>query len=242
MRQLAALFVGECQPYIPIEAARCRFYIRSRIVGFLNQFGSPATMIFMFLVLAVSFILLMRTSRYFNRPRQDEPAWSRTARPRLGGSHNHPQKMTRDSGSASEMESWEVEMHETARELKAQLDSKMSALQALIADADRAAFRLETAMKNRDIPSDSQNADDFHSFKPLKSSLSKDENIWTGLPSNQAEALRPAAASTSGDSTRYRQDEIYSLAELGLSDAAIAQKLAMPIGEVELILSLRGNR
>ena len=39
-------------------------------------------------------------------------------------------------------------MHETARELSAQLDSKMSALQALIAEADRAAARLEAAKGN----------------------------------------------------------------------------------------------
>ena len=37
-------------------------------------------------------------------------------------------------------------MHETARELSAQLDSKLSALQALIAEADRAAARLDAAV------------------------------------------------------------------------------------------------
>jgi hypothetical protein len=213
-------------------------------MGFLDQFGSPATMIFMFLVLAVSFILLMRTSRYFSRPRDDKPTWSRTARPRSTSSSNYTQaKKTQGSGDSQELERWEVEMHETARELKAQLDSKMSALQALIADADRAAARLETAYKNCSDPSDGQHSANLHFSKPQNSTRGADKNQWIGLPSNQAEALRPATATSTPDtSARYRQDEIYSLADIGLSDAAIAQKLAVPIGEVELILSLRGNR
>ena len=40
---------------------------------------------------------------------------------------------------------WEVEMHEIARELMAQMDSKMIALQHLVRDADAAAARLEAA-------------------------------------------------------------------------------------------------
>ena len=41
---------------------------------------------------------------------------------------------------------WDVEMHETARQLSAQLDAKLSLLQSLIAEADRAAARLENAL------------------------------------------------------------------------------------------------
>src|SRR5271166_5550436 len=42
---------------------------------------------------------------------------------------------------------WEVEMHETARQLSAQLDAKLSLLQSLIVEADRAAARLEDALE-----------------------------------------------------------------------------------------------
>ncbi len=129
-----------------------------------DQIGSPGAFVFIVVVLGISFILLMRTSRYFNRQRQEEPKWSRTARPRYDGSISaHPR--SGDSSTATRTASehhldampktaqWEVDMYETARELKAQLDSKMSALQALIAEADRAAFRLEAATK------DSENTD-----------------------------------------------------------------------------------
>ena len=37
-------------------------------------------------------------------------------------------------------------MHDTARDLSARLDSKLSMLQAMVAEADRAAARLEAAL------------------------------------------------------------------------------------------------
>ena len=41
---------------------------------------------------------------------------------------------------------WEVELHDLARDMKADLDSKMTTLGHLIRDADRAADRLEQAL------------------------------------------------------------------------------------------------
>src|SRR5436189_1601645 len=42
---------------------------------------------------------------------------------------------------------WQVEMHDTARELKGELDSKLSALQALVLMARQESQRLEAAIK-----------------------------------------------------------------------------------------------
>lgn len=55
----------------------------------------------------------------------------------------------RDRNSAladapAEVLRWQVEMHETARDLKAELDTKMRALQVLIRDADEKIARLES--------------------------------------------------------------------------------------------------
>jgi hypothetical protein len=142
---------------------------------------------------------------------------------------------------------WEVDMHETARELKAQLDSKMRALQVLIAEADRAAARLEAALKTRDNTDNTPSSNRARSggsplFNPKPGPPSRQEKKPTGLPANQAQALRPAPATTAaGISPQRNQQEIYTLADYGLSDSAIAQRLAMPVGEVELILSLRGK-
>jgi hypothetical protein len=54
----------------------------------------------------------------------------------------------RDRNSAladapNEVLRWQVEMHETARELKAELDTKMRALHVLMRDADERIARLE---------------------------------------------------------------------------------------------------
>ena len=127
-------------------------------------------------------------------------------------------------------------MHETARRLSAQLDAKLSLLQSLDGEADRAAVRLENAL-NRAHPS-----------LP---------------PGSQAESLRPGAGhardirsepetpatesnpSTSDDESAptsvraRRREEIYRLADYGFATDEIARRLGSPVGEVELILSLR---
>jgi len=73
-------------------------------------------------------------------------------------------------------------------------------------------------------------------------------------PSSQADALRPSMphhspavglspnrpASSAGREQRY--NEIYVLADYGHSLSEIAQQVAVPVGEVELILSLRDRR
>ena len=65
----------------------------------------------------------------------------------------------------------------------------------------------------------------------------------------------PVAAATSGEPARSpapeqvksksptarRYAEIYALADSGLASAAIATRVGSPIGEVELILGLRGK-
>ena len=79
----------------------------------------------------LSFILLKRSSRYFLRT----PATRIAAyRPRM------PAPV-----APKEYERWQVEMHDLARELRAELDSKIVLLEQLIREANEAAARLETA-------------------------------------------------------------------------------------------------
>jgi hypothetical protein len=166
----------------------------------------------MAILMVVSGMLLLRTQRYFakqarNTLPMEEPELEPRRTPFERTPHSIPD------------ESWEVEMHELARDLSGRLDSKMSALERLIEDADRAAARLEAALGG----------------------------CSQGQASNQAERLRPAspptapeAASPAPEPGRY--DEIYLLADYGHPPAEIAQRVKLPIGEVELILSLRKRR
>ena len=55
---------------------------------------------------------------------------------------------------------WEVEMHETARTLKGELDHKLGLLQQLILEADRVAARLETAVKTTEAEAPTNDGSD----------------------------------------------------------------------------------
>ncbi len=167
--------------------------------------------------------LLLRTHRHLSRQKQDNSPLVRVSRPQQTEHGHHldaPPNVLR----------WEVQMHETARELSAQLDSKMGALQALIAEADLAAARLEAAAGKspRGVPRGG----------PPDSS-----------PTTQAEALRPSGESdrapgepdlaAGSPPARPPHEQIYALADGGLDPAQIARRLDTPVGEVELILGLR---
>ncbi len=166
----------------------------------------------MAVLLLVSGMLLIRTQRYFARQAQSGPS-SVSLEPRRSSAERAP--------LPEAAEHWEVEMHELARELSGRLDSKMSALQHLIHEADRAAARLEAALRAAE-------------------------------PGTQAECLRteqhppvdpaPAAERSATAAEPGRYDEIYLLSDYGHPPAEIAQRVGLPIGEVELILSLRKRR
>jgi hypothetical protein len=142
---------------------------------------------------------------------------------------------------------WEVEMHETARQLSAQLDAKLGLLQSLIVDADRAAARLEDALDRAypTLPPGSQ----AESLRPaavyardVRHELQRGERgagsgeLGAGSPCSPLQA--PSAPPS--DRTR-RREEIYRLADYGFAAAEIARRVGSPVGEVELILSLRDS-
>ena len=102
-------------------------------------------------------------------------------------------------------------MHETARELSATLDSKMRALQELIAEADRAAGRLEAVVAG---------VAEAGELKPTDAN----EPLTNGADRRQ---------------TQEHQEEIYTLADYGLDAGGIASRVGLPVGEVQLILGLR---
>jgi hypothetical protein len=91
-------------------------------------------------------ILLRRWHRYYGprRRRRDAPVLERTARTDQSAKRSL-------SDAPADVLRWQVELHETGRDLKAELDSKMSALQALIRMAQEESERLERLLdKSRD--------------------------------------------------------------------------------------------
>ena len=156
-------------------------------------------------VLAVTSMLLIRIRRHVRRQKKSRPGLVRTDRPKTGERGHH-------LGLPPEAMNWEVDMHQTARDLSAQLDSKMSALGHLIREADRASARLETALEAAETT-------DSH----------PDSTPADGSPGEEPIAQRA-------------HEELYTLADYGFDAREIAQRLDIPIGEVELILRLRTER
>jgi hypothetical protein len=184
--------------------------------------------VFVLVAVGVTGLLLLRSSRYFSRQRERSSSLTSTRRTphrRDPSLHDAPSEPAR----------WEVLMHEKARDLTGQLDSKMSALGALIAEAERATAQLERA---------------------LAAAYGQPETTTPGLPGDQAESLRPAPPAETADpafveqsaspappnAIQRRKAEVYTLADYGFDAREIAHRTQMPIGEVDLMLRLRDSR
>ena len=105
-----------------------------------------------------------------------------------------------------------VELSEMARQISAQLDSRAAKLELLIQEADQKLAALNAAM-GQPIP--------------------------PGPPNPPAQSLPSPAAARPEPELDPQHARIYSLADEGHSPGQIAQQLARPHGEIELILALR---
>ena len=90
-------------------------------------------------LVVVIWLLMRRSDRYFGRRAGSDDFSPRRQRP--AGKDHRPL-----SDVPPELVRWQVEMHETARDLKAELDSKIGALQQLNLLAREQVERLELAV------------------------------------------------------------------------------------------------
>ncbi len=206
---------------------------------------------FLVVMIVVAGYLYFRSQRYFAR-QKDGPAST---------VHPAPPPERPYTAVPRDLAQWEVEMHDTARQLSGQLDSKLAALGHLIREADRAAARLEAALSATG-PADSSQKDSKVA-RPERAWLDGETTPLQGVPpgphappGNQARALQaagtteepaepPPAGSPSAPSrppADRRYEEIYLLADYGFDPAEIGRRVGMPVGEIQLILSLRAKR
>ena len=197
-------------------------------------------------VLLVVVLMLLRSQRSLSRRSSPRP-------PLAPAPRKEPSRPPRHSGAPAATGNWEVQMHEVARELSAQLDSKMGLLEQLIREADRAASRLETVLA-------ANGRETAPAARPPVASLPSVASARDvpgpplSLPANQAEGLKgagrpevPEARRIEDPSARApakdrRYEEIYTLADYGYEAAEIARRVGTPVGEVQLILGLRKQR
>ena len=171
-------------------------------------FDSPSAQWFFFAAMAVMCLVLLRRSyRYFSRARKaNQGVLVKTKRPGHKDRGHHldlPDEALR----------WEVEMEEIAREVSARIDTKVAVLRTLIADADRAAQRIEEALTQ------------FQTVERIAEESSAGE-------------LEPRSEATLS-ATGREYEEACTLADYGFSVPDIASRLSLARSQVEAILASR---
>lgn len=135
-----------------------------------------------------------------------------------------------------ELLQWEVEMHDIARRLKAELDSKLAALQAVVIQAKRESERLEAAIRRAEALDVPAPPDSLAIFERLGEPAALENTR------SLARAAENLAARPSGVADPFAGQAIElalsNLAAQGLSPPEIARRLKLPLGEVEFRLNL----
>jgi len=197
------------------------------------NFSDPRTLC-LILLAGIAVFLLIGTRSKLARQRQ---RWAMEESE--NGKHREVAGFSPHGCLADELAQWEVGMHETARQLSAQLDAKLSLLQSLIVEADRAAARLEDALDRAfpSLPPGSQ----AESLRPV-AEHARDIRYELDKAAKESNPLSLDADLPRTDDRAHRREEIYRLADYGFAVDEIARRIGSPVGEVELILSLRGSK
>ena len=106
-------------------------------------FENKSSLLFALGAVIMIVILMRRWNRYYRKRRPAKGAARHAAL--AAGDRQQPLL-----DAPPEILRWQVEMHETARDLKAELDTKISVLQRLVIDAQIQADRLEGKLNRAD--------------------------------------------------------------------------------------------
>jgi len=149
----------------------------------------------------------------------------------LGGLRAARQPSTGLMDAPSSIARWEIGMHEAARDMRAELDSKMMALNVLIAQARDESDKLEALLRRAEQLGLSAVRDPLQ----VVADLNSDDRQVAQAAEDQ---LHRAADGTAGILPPLA-DQIYALADEGQQAKQIACQLGAPLGEVEFALGLR---
>ena len=175
----------------------------------------------LFAMAAVIFILfiLNRSARRrrmgLARPREDQPTHGETAR---------VQRLKR------EMEQLLVELNDFAREVNGQIDTRFAKLEQSISDADR---RIAELRRLEGRPGGSSEID--------RHVLRANADAAAGVRGESSVARSRATTSPPVGIDVSNEDRVYQLADMGRTPMEIAHDMRCSVGEIELILNLRGR-
>ena len=199
--------------------------------------GFAAWLFFLGIAMLVA-ILLRRFYRYQakqkkNQKENDAPIVSSQSSP------DKPRQPLIDA--PPEIIRWQVEMHELAREMKAELDTKMVALQKLIQLANQAEQRLTKAVEASQTSQVDQsriNTSTLETLSEIASILGTQTSEESLNRLTELTNISDASLGISGGS-HEQVKQVFYFADQGWSAIKISEKLQLPVGDVELILSLR---
>lgn len=193
-----------------------------RVIWLLASF--QASMAFAAGAALVSFFLLRRSRKYFMKTRNENlGSKGRVAPPPSAVAH-------------VDVNRFQAQMHDTSREIFGQLDSKMSALQALIRLANDECARLESSIRHAETLG----------LSGYRDGLEEIEKLVELAPSEAHERLDLISQLSDRKviSTVSRSDwlhQVYRMSDDGMSMDAIAESLGAPLGDIEFAMSLKGS-
>lgn len=176
-------------------------------------------------------------------------SWQNDRRPEQSERSTHEMNGSarrRLAAALPDQESWEVELHRLAREVKGEIDTKMRALAELIQLAEDARTSLDDSVARAESlgPSgqhkgsvDSRQGRSVESGGVSAVSRSVERPRNSKSHRETARTFQTSVSADSGDDPRF--ERVYALADAGFSAAKIAGQIGTQVGEVELILSLR---
>jgi ABC-type transporter Mla subunit MlaD len=143
-----------------------------------------------------------------------------------------------------------LQIEEMARRVNAQLDTKFAKLETVVHHADERIRRLErlvqeaaaarAAMSRTAAESPPQTAAQAPGHPPQVDVLIDDPpTVEPQAAETQPAQAPPAERPTPAPATYNQMKRVYELADHGLTALKIAEKLHLPIGEVELVLNIR---
>ena len=181
----------------------------------MADFGITSTQLALLAALVVVIAFTLANAR--RKVRQRGPSPSEYAREQIA-------RLKDQQGVKGDLEQLLVEVHEAARRLNAQMDTKAARLEALIRDADERLTRLQRTA-HVTAPDQEPNAP-----QSSQESARLDVLVGDGAP--------PDEDRQETDPVRLR---ILELAREGRGPVQIAQDTGVPPGEVELILALHAS-
>ncbi|MFQ5463273.1 MAG: hypothetical protein ACE5E5_11690 [Phycisphaerae bacterium] len=184
----------------------------------LAQFAEPSSMdatqfiMLVGAVLGLTLLMLTTRKRFAARAHAKEPSIRQRAT-----------VLTRETNRRRDVDAVMIELDKLARQIHAQIDTRFAKLEAVIRDADQ---RIATL----------QRLADEAARRPARTAHALDITLGSEAPDLEVSADSPADGGAIKSTSDHQP--ILDLADQGLSMHEIAERVARPIGEVELILSL----